>query len=235
MQDFRTGRGPDAAWKVFGPGAEQVMRPERGGLRIRLDAGRKKLEPVGLSPHFSISGDFDLSIAYEIVAADKPTKGYGVGVNILLQLHSEPAKTAKIAHYLRQGQGNVLFLDYKVGQKEEYEVKSFPTESKKGQLALKRTGSTLFFMAGASGSELKELFQTEAGKEDVQLLRIVANTGGSPSALDVRFEEVRIRAGKLLNAPEASGGDGSWPWLVVGAAVILGAGIGLWWWKRRAA
>jgi hypothetical protein len=233
VQDFRTGNGPESIWKVFGPEAQKLMRPERGGLRIKIPASRKRLDPIGMSSRVTLSGDFEVSMIFDILAADEPKTGYGAGVNILLQLHTDPPTTAKIAHYIRSDQGSVLFLDYKVGKKEKYEAKSFPTSTKKGRLALKREGTSLFFMAGPSGGESLELYKTEVGREDVPLVRFVANTGGSPSALDVRFVEVRIRSSdKLLGAPRVpEGGSGLW-WVLCGS-LLVGGGMTFWWWQRR--
>jgi hypothetical protein len=79
-QDFRGGKYDYKALKLVGGDAQQLVRPERGGLRIRIPPGLDKPAAVGVAPRFRIHGDFEITAAYTIIKADTPVRGYGVAV-----------------------------------------------------------------------------------------------------------------------------------------------------------
>ena len=86
-QDFRTGSEPAVGWRPFGP--QEMAKPGVGGLRISFRADGQKMEPVGLTTDVAIMGDFEVGMAYQMLALEKPKKGYGSGVNIWLKLRSK--------------------------------------------------------------------------------------------------------------------------------------------------
>ena len=76
-QDFR-GRGAMSPGLVFfGPQAKDWMRNDSGGLRMALPAKRKNSGAVGISPRFPHLGDFEITVGYEILAADEPSRAWG--------------------------------------------------------------------------------------------------------------------------------------------------------------
>jgi hypothetical protein len=65
--DFR--RGPiHPALGQFGPDAARVIQPAPDGLRIVLRAKRPEPGGVGVTPQFRISGDFEITVGYQLLA-----------------------------------------------------------------------------------------------------------------------------------------------------------------------
>jgi hypothetical protein len=79
-QDFRGGAKVQPPLVLVGPDAEVVTRAENEGVRITLPAERKKTDRVGIQLNSHLRGNFEITTSYEILQADQPTKGHGVGV-----------------------------------------------------------------------------------------------------------------------------------------------------------
>ncbi len=71
-QDFRGGGSVHHALTLFGPYRDRAMQQEPRGLRITLPARRRDTAPVGFTPKFRISGDFEITVGYEILSAKPP-------------------------------------------------------------------------------------------------------------------------------------------------------------------
>jgi hypothetical protein len=91
-RDFRNRRGPDVSLDVIGPDAESALRPEDAGLRITLPANRENTDKVGLQLTAPIKGDFEITGGYEILDAEQPKTGYGVGVELFIQTTARPER-----------------------------------------------------------------------------------------------------------------------------------------------
>jgi LPXTG-motif cell wall-anchored protein len=111
--------------------------------------------------------------------------------------------------------------------------KQTPAKGRSGKLRFVRTGSTLAYLAAEGKSEsFVEIDQFEIGDEDVNMVRIAADNGGSPTQVDVRITSVRVVADELGTptplAPSSS------PWLLwLGAGVVLAAVGGYGFLRRR--
>ena len=82
-----------------------MTKREEAGLRITLPADRTPNQPVGFKTTMVLSGDFEITAAYELLAADPPTTGYGVGVNLGLAPDGARKKYAKVGRFMRPGRG----------------------------------------------------------------------------------------------------------------------------------
>jgi hypothetical protein len=229
---------PELPVILVGPNAATVVKPEDAGLRITLPANRQNRQPVGLHMKFPLSGDFEITASYELLAADKPPPGrirYGVGVNLLISLGPEQARMAKIARYLvDQGTGYVADITVKEAPT-PYQSQFVPSDNRAGKLRLRREGSTLrYLVAGREGQPFEEIYQSEFGPDEIGVIRLVANTAGTPAGVDVRLADLRIRHGTPLDPvqpePAAEQPSGWNVWLaggILGWAVTLCTGVAL--------
>jgi Protein of unknown function (DUF1583) C domain len=236
-QDFR-GKSLDAKLKSFGHDNKKVCQIEPEGLRITLPAKREKTEAVGLTPSFGIAGDFEITLSYELIKAETPNTGYGVGVNIWMMLDSPQEETAKVGHYLRVKEGNTFFADSKLGkEKSKYRMKTRPTDAMTGKLRLARTGATLrCLIAETNNGEFEELLRVEIGAHHVRRVRFAANTGGSPAALDMRLLDLHIRADDLGDAPLLTKpAPISLVYYIAGSIALVMIGAALWRWRSKRA
>jgi hypothetical protein len=238
--DFRRGGGLPPVLTRFGPDAARVIKQESGGLRITLPAKRTKLAAVGVSPRFAVSGDFEISTTFDNLTIERPSKGYGSGVRLYLVLESAKEETAGLARVTRVKEGDVYLTNHIWKQKDgktRDQVRTFPTLATAGRLCIRRVGSSLHYLiADGLNGDLQEIAQAEIGTEDLRSIRLAANTGGSPSALDVRLLDLRIGSDRLPNQPTHRSSVSGW-WLVlggVGVVLLLVAG-GVVYARRRAA
>lgn len=109
------------------------------------------------------------------------------------------------------------------------------TAATSGKLRLTRTGEILSYrVAEGTSDSFQELFETEFGEDDIDMVRFAADNGGSPTLVDVRIKEVSIRSDDAGAPDLLPPQPARWPlWAGLGlGAVVLGAG-GYWYWSRR--
>jgi len=97
-QDFKATSRLNPGLKMFGPDLKQVTHWDSKGLRIFLPKDRQTKGAVGIEAQFSLSGDFEVTLDYEILSADKPKSGMGSGVKIWGKLVSEKFQALTLAH-----------------------------------------------------------------------------------------------------------------------------------------
>lgn len=234
--DFRDGKPLPANLTLFGVNPDEFVKPEVGGLRITPPPDGKQTWGWGVAGRFTLSGDFEVTATYEIITADPPTKGGGVGVALNLEPDVNKKKFAKVGRFRRMRDGDVYIVESRVGIPELYKATSELTQTLTGQLRLVRKGAMLqFLVADAPGAEFREILQTEFGAEDLDMVRFIANNNSSPTALDARLLDLTIRSGNLVPAKDF---DLSKAGLVQGLllgllATLALVSIGVWIYARR--
>jgi serine/threonine-protein kinase len=194
--DLRGGRELAPPFHLVGPDAETVARPEDGGLRITLPAGRPpgQRDGVGVQGELPAMGDFEITATYELLAIEEPQEGYGVGV--MLTAWAGP-HWAKIARCRRIGEGDVYYADHGVrGNGRVFDNINVPSTARAGRLRLLREGTVLRGLAAeGTDSDFREVFRSQFGGESVGSVRFVVNSGNSPAAVDARLVDLTIREG----------------------------------------
>jgi hypothetical protein len=206
-QDFRESRRPHPALNLYGPDVDAVSRPEAEGLRITLPATRPVNQPIEIATRFAVGGDFEITGTYQLLAADRPAKGYGVGVSVNVAESEARHKFAKVARALLANAGSVFQSEYWTDEpRRDYQVRTRPTGSRLGRLRLVRTGAAVRFLAadGLDG-DFQEIYSKDPfGTEDmVHVHFVVADSGTPGNAVDARLVDLRIRAARLLPDPTA--------------------------------
>jgi hypothetical protein len=247
-QDFR-GRNVNAAFFLFtGPNARQLLQTEPAGLRVSLPADNTtKPQPTGLVTKFRVQGDCEITLAYELLEADRPARGPGVGVTLYV-VTDTPTKETVLLGRVHQGDGHHYICSRATTDaagKRRFSTRPYPTEARSGQLRLVRRGAVVSYqVAEDNKNEFRELQQLELGTEDLVTIRAAADPGQLGSRVDVRIPEFEIRA---QNVPEVTGDEVVEPVLQPpakgwsGAAVFLGllgtlsvAGpLGIWLYLRQ--
>ena len=97
-----------------------------------------------------------------------------------------------------------------------------------------------FLVAEGDSQDFREINQQELGTEDLEMGRVSAVTGNSPSAVDVLWKNLTIRAEGLPGLPGGSPDVKPFSWWipVLGTLVLAIAGAVFWWRavaQRRAA
>jgi hypothetical protein len=234
-QDFRGGAPLHPAVGTFGGDAARHMKPESAGLRLSLSATPGE-EEFGVSPRFRISGDFEVTVAYEVLAVDKPKSGWGAGLKVWGQIGGSDFEAINMAHRLcSDGKEQVVALFSRPGSggKRVFDQKTRETTVRKGQLRVARRSSEVTFLATkGENDEFQELHRVEARTDDLPALRIMASAGGTPTAVNVRLLDLRITADRLGGAarPPERRGIG---WLVACVVGVIVVASGVWAWRKR--
>ena len=187
---------------MTGDGLDQYCKPEPEGLRVTI--------PENSDPDYSIydskivvRGDFELTAAFTILDIPRPEKGYGAGPRIaILDSRGERAAVQRV-HRHHEGQ---VFIAYnspilKDGTREHIS-ESIATEGNSGWLRLKREGTTLRYLAAQAGSDHFTQFYESEFPNDVAKIRLITQTGGSPTPVDVLWINLDIRAEHLDDGSE---------------------------------
>jgi hypothetical protein len=240
-QDFRGGNFDPQLFRVMGPDAASHIRTDAKGLRIRLPPEHGNKNPVGIKPTFNVGRDFEVTVWFELVNVDNPVGGHGAGVSIWIRMASPTNEAATIARLVKPN-GDQVFIANRGTTSEDGKrrfsgPRPVPSEARSGALRLARKGSTLFYyFAAGEGAAFRELYQAELGTENLEIIRIAADNGGSPTAVDVRLRAVSLRGDSLPGeAVRPDPPPRRWPlWLAAGLGVALAAAGGSWLWWRSA-
>jgi DNA-directed RNA polymerase subunit RPC12/RpoP len=247
-QDFR---GGDPKNPNLRPVRDANFRWEAEGARITIVAGEGRVPTTGIAGNFRIKGDFEITASYEVLAAEKPTEGYGVGISLFVAIDPEALDAVSLARRIGV-KGNVLFLSDRMkpsGGNPVHTVRTKQSKAPAGKLRIQRLGSMVrFFVAEGDDPEFVPIYQdgnakkidAEFGDADIRYFQVGGDAGNSQSALDLRLLDLTVSAEELsgladvaakrvvppwiLNPPAANAEPSAWPsWLV--AIVIVCAAL----------
>jgi hypothetical protein len=206
--DFRNAPLPDELWRQPG---NYPMIFEKEGLRIKLPKDRKATGQVGVVTNFPVKGNFEITAAYEILHADQPTDGWGVGATLYVQADDQPGKNVAGIYRLNKVKGaQTIHWDRAVIRadgKRDYQSDRIECNARLFRLRMTRNKQTLtcFWAPGLSGDDFREIGKTEFVSDDLRTVTLNTTTGSKPYELDVRLVDLRIRSGvKSLSEPESA-------------------------------
>src|SRR5436190_6782408 len=78
--DLRTPLDQLPDLSLYGPGVEKMARTDKEGLHFTVPAGRKNVDLLGVEWTGRLSGDFDVTVGYDLLAVGAPVPQYGAGV-----------------------------------------------------------------------------------------------------------------------------------------------------------
>jgi hypothetical protein len=203
-QDFRAADFDPDVLKPFGPGVER----DASGLRLTLEAGQDQSPNTGLDTTFPVRGDFEISASYDVRSADRPEKGYGVGVGLYAPIDPATQDAVSLARRLFPD-GTAQFVANRMtpadGGRVHFQVKKMPSHSPAGKLRLERVGSVLrFLVADGPDAPFVVLDRVDLGIADLQYVRVEAGRGGSEAGLEARVLDFSVLGGGLTGLPDAA-------------------------------
>jgi serine/threonine protein kinase len=237
--DFR-GQPLPPELTLFGENDDQFLKAEPKGMRITIpDTYIHPWGGVGLLTTFGFRGDFDVTATVQVLRADVPPAGYGVGVSMRLQMADPSPEGATLCRVVRAEDGQVLVWDKAIevpgSAKPRFEGGVAPCTDTVVRLRLKRTGTTLHYLwaPGTEGDTFQEIHECDYSADDVKSVRLTALTGRQPCNVDVRLLDFRVRStGQPAAAPKA--GVKGWRAAAELLGVALVLAVGVWLCVRRA-
>jgi RNA polymerase sigma factor (sigma-70 family) len=245
-EDFRGARLPGPGFSMMGLDPDVTCQPEEGGLHITIPASQTRRPHAGLELNTLIKGNLEIIAGYEILHADHPTVGSGVGFE--LYVHTDTPTLERLGWFrvnrVNQGESYMVSRGRTEDGKNQYKNTCFPTAARSGRLKLTRRGTEVRSWAaeGAAGP-FQELYQSELGAADVNKVWVAAYVGWSQHGVDLRLVDLKIRSGLADNEPAlapvsgvevpAKAGRGGWlVWgglvsLAIAGALLLRVGIGI--------
>jgi serine/threonine protein kinase len=207
-------------------GSDRFVRSEPEGLRITLPRNRDDLSPVAVGTRFGIQGDFEITVALEILQAERPRDGFGVGASLFINKVDPPTEGATFGRLLRAGGKEVVFWDQGFGKSAEqmqYDIDFRPCTDKVLRLRLKREGDQLLYLLGTglAGESFEELSPKTFGPKDIQQVLVRVTTGKQPCSVDVRLIDLRIRSGATPANPIAATATPVYLWLLAASVIAL--------------
>jgi len=191
------------------PGADTTLRPsaveqfavEPAGVRVTIPNG----SPVGYSGgslRIRLRGDFQITARYTILNLEPPTGGYGTGVGISVE--ETGGERAALQRMIRVEEGHV-FLGVR-GERREggaYAYRSqfhdTSSEALAGWMRLERVGSSIRYqIAAPHGERFVQIHEAAFPPGDVVKVLFKAQTGHSPTAVDVVWSYYDVHAEEII-------------------------------------
>jgi hypothetical protein len=199
-QEFRLLDGESEWLRLTGQGHQRDDR----GVRIVLPANQGNLKHSGYRATFPAHGDFEVTASFEVLNADTPTTGYGVGVSIYAAIDPNAGDAISFARRVLAS-GHTLFVADRMtpGEKKPiHRLKYAPAKSPAGKLRYQRVGGVLHYLA-ADGldAEFTEVMAIDFPTADIRSIQVGCDAGNSESGLDIRLLDFTIRADDLPGLP----------------------------------
>ncbi len=225
-----------AQFGTYGYRTRQTIFVEASGLHLRLPADVRDVPQTGLYSYFALSGDCEVMLTYEMLNVPPPKSGYGSGVGLAFDIEGGAGRGV-IQRMFRIGDGSGCVLQTAAGESvgRVKDVDRFvPSASPRGRIGLRRLSNELLFLSADTPTEpLREIDRLPFTDRTIRAVRVFADSGGSPTAVDVRVGQIEIRAEEIASGlPKREPKQWSWTWLWVVVAVA-GGGLGLWTWRAR--
>jgi hypothetical protein len=224
------------------PSVTKAIEFEPQGLHFFLSTDTRKPVQTGLASTFAVTGDFEISAAYEWTPVEVPKGGYGVSCGIAIDTDTRTVALAR-GNFQGKGGGYVVTRAGIVDGKKKYDNDPvMPTQAKRGQLVLRREKKEVICLTADDAGELTERCRIPFTTESVRKVRFFADPGSAPTNLDARLSQIRIRAEEITHDIPLSEAS-NWGWLLGATGFVLLAAItlvlvhrvwkGQWVWSRR--
>jgi RNA polymerase sigma factor (sigma-70 family) len=204
--DFRGGKPLPPVFTRFGIDAATVINPEEEGLRVTLPLSRQRTDKAGVKLAHRLAGDFDVTAGFEIVQADRPTEGYGVGFSLFLDTAPSVGEGLGLERLNHVQEGDVLTSFHMTpgkSGKRDFHKRSYPSAMRSGRLRILRSeGQVTFWAAERDAGEFQRLPIDQRFAPATTTVWLAAYPGAGHNPVDLRIKDVSVRSlnaeGRLL-------------------------------------
>jgi hypothetical protein len=199
--DFREGLDRRSMGLMTGGGGEAVCRPTSDGIHCTIPPGQDQVKYSGVTLRFGLRGDFQITARYRLISMPQGEPGCFPALKISIWDAGE--HWAQMVRQILATEGDVFSAFYKQPGAPHASVVYRPTSVTAGRLSLRRVGTTLHYLATIDESdELVELHAIEFPDDDVTKIHLAAQTGGSPTGVEMIWHDLQIEADAVLGLAE---------------------------------
>ena len=199
-EDFET-----QAIALGGPSRNRFFSVEPAGLRVTIPEN-SDVQFCAAAVKIRVQGDFRVSARYTILDMPRPTSGFGAGVTVTLE--EAQGEHAGMTRRHRQREGHV-FGSYRGRPQPDGTVRhstlhSAPlsetsSEASGGWLRLTRAGTKIRYqVADPHADRFHDIHEEEFTDDEVIRVRLVMQTGGSPTAVDMVWSYFDVQAEEII-------------------------------------
>ena len=199
--DFREDFETQSIELVGGSPPDQHFTIEPGGLRITVPDG-SDAHYFAADARIRVKGDFRITARYVILDMPPPQGGFGPGVSLWVE--DAQGERAAVERRLREREGHV-FAGYRGRcQEDGTYLHSAPfhetsSEAMSGWMRLARVGKEIRYqVAGPHVQRFTQIHEEEFTEDEVARVRVVVQTGGSPTAVDAVCSYLDVQAEELV-------------------------------------
>ena len=200
-QDFRGDFETEAFDLLGGSASGQYYGFEPAGLRVTVPDNCPE-SYFAAAARITIQGDFQITARYTILELPSPTSGFGAGAT--LSVVDAEGERASVDRRQRVREGHV-FCSYRGKRRpdESYEhlsqFRETSSDALSGWLRLTRVGPNIRYeIAGPHNDRFVQIHEEEFAGDDVDSVRLVVQTGGSPTAIDAVWSYFDVQAEKVI-------------------------------------
>jgi hypothetical protein len=206
--DFREGLDRRSMGLMAGGSGDVLCRPTSEGIHCTIPTGPDhKTKYCGVTLNFGLRGDFQITARYKILSLPQGEPGGFPGLKISIWDAND--HWAQMVRQHLAADGDVFNVYYKQPGAPHGSVVRRPTSVTAGKLSLRRTGTTLHYLATIDESdELVQLHTFEFPADDVTRIHLAAQTGGSPTGVEMIWHDLQIEADAVLGFAEEGGRTG---------------------------
>jgi hypothetical protein len=210
-QDFQRGQFDDNMMSLFGAGAKKYVKREADGLHI-VFPGTDKVNMVGVSCKPQVLGDFEVTVTYEVLHADQPQAGYGIGMTLAVVADNAALDNAAVAWRVYPKVGPIYGSDLgyytppnaEGKRQDKHNSMRFNDPTPRGKLRLARKGPEMLFLAAGDDGVFRQLRREPFALAPLKQVRVTADSGGGFGGLDIRLMDLHVHTDDAGPVPAVS-------------------------------
>jgi hypothetical protein len=228
------GKSLRTLFEAYGFQTARSLHPYQNGVRFWIPSGVADAAQTGIYSYFALAGDCEVILTYEILNLQPPQGGYGSGVGLAFDVEGGDGR-AMIQRVDKGKEGSGYLLSSGLmgrDKKLEEEYKLVEAKAPWGRMGIRRIKKELIFLATLTpGGDPEEIGRMPFTDRTIRPVRLFADPGGSPTAIDVRITQLDVRAEELTGGAAVIGPKSysRWWWLAAPLAGMMG--YGLWRWR----
>ncbi len=185
----------DTHFSRYGPVAARNVSRDVRGIRIRLPATGRLASQSGMYSYFAVAGNFEVTVNYDLISLPKSQGGYGSAVGISLDAENIADGSLTLLRGSHPTEGEAYWVTRaRPGENGTvYETSFYPCTARSGKLGFRREHDAVVCLAADSVRlEPRELTTIPFVAGTIRPIRVFADSGGSPTALDVRLTNFHL-------------------------------------------